>query len=267
VRRLSLALALLSVVTLAGGCGPLFEKPRVSVKRVDVTSISFQGISFDIVFTVVNPNVIGLDLARLSYQLKVDNHQFVAGGANRPLHVPAEGTGELHLPVSFRFVELAEALVALFQKTIVPYSIATTLGFGTPIGVFDVPIAHSGTFPVPRPPNISIARAAVGRVSGSGADVQIALHLQNPNSFVLPLGNLNYQLTLDGAPLAQAGTGPLQLAAGAAHEVMVSAHADFIQAGLGLLRAIESRSATVALEGTMDLGGFTLPVRASTTLQ
>jgi LEA14-like dessication related protein len=267
VRRLTFALALLSIVTVATGCGALFERPRVSVKRVDLVSVNFQGINFDLVFNVENPNVIGMDLARLSYRLTVDNHQLVAGGANRALHVPAQGVGELHLPVSFKFVELAEALASLFQKVIVPYSIATSLGFGTPIGVIDVPISHSGTFPVPRIPDISIARAAVGRVTASGADVQVALNMHNPNSFLVPVGNLNYSLTLDGAPLATAGTGPMQLAAGATQPVSIAAHADFLQAGLGLLRAVQSRSATIALEGTLDLGGFTVPVRVAGTLQ
>jgi LEA14-like dessication related protein len=266
VRRLSHALALVLLVTIAG-CGELFQKPSVSVKRVDVTSVTFAGLSFDLVFNVVNPNVIGMDLASLSYRLNVDNHQFVAGGANRPLHVPAQGTGELHLPVSFKYVDLAEALVSLFQKAIVPYSIAVTLGFGTPIGVLQVPIAHNGTFPVPRIPDISMARAAVGRVSATGADVQIALHMHNGNPFAVPVSNLNYSLTLEGAPLATAGTGPMQLAPGASQEVPINAHANFLQAGLGVLRAIESRSARIALQGTLDLAGFTVPVNVAGTIQ
>lgn len=264
VRRPLFVLALMFVVA---GCGQLFEKPRVSVKRVDLTSVSFQGISFDVVFNVENPNVIGLDLAQLSYQLTVDNHPFVAGGANRALHVPAQGVGELHLPVSFRFLDLAEALASLFQKAIVPYSISTTLGFGTPVGVVNVPIAHAGTFPVPRIPTINIARAAVGSVSAGGADVSIALQLHNPNAFVLPISNMNYRVTLDGAAIASAGTGPLSLAAGATQQLAVNAHADFVQAGLGLLRAIQSRSASVALDGTLDLAGFSVPIHMGTKLQ
>jgi LEA14-like dessication related protein len=232
-----------------------------------VVSVDFSGLSFDVVFNVVNPNVIGMDLASLNYRLTVDNHQFVAGGANRPLHVPAQGAGELHLPVTFKFVELAEALVSLFQKALVPYGIAVQLGFGTPIGVITVPISHNGMFPVPRIPDISIGRATVGRISATGADLDVGLTLHNGNKFAVPVTNLNYRLTLEGAPLAQAGTGYRQLAPGATQEVPLSVRADFLQAGLGILRAIESRSATIALEGTLELAGFSVPVRVSRTLQ
>ncbi len=265
MRRLTLPFALLFV--LAAGCGPLFQKPSASVKRVDITHVDFGGISFDIVFSVYNPNIIGLDLATLQYQLTVDNHRFVAGSTNRALHVPAEGTGELHVPLSFRFVELAEALVSLFQKPVVPYTIATTLGFGTPLGVINVPISHSGSFPVPRIPTVSLASAAVGNVNMRGADVEVLIRMQNTNSFASPINGLDYSLTLEGAPIASAGTGPVNLPPMASHDVPVRAHADFLQAGLGILRAVEARSATVALQGNLVLAGFTIPVNVSTRIQ
>lgn len=249
------------------GCGPLFEKPSVSVKRVDVTSINFGGIGFEIVFDVVNPNVIGLDLAKLTYQLKVDNHQFVAGAINRPLHVPPQGTGELHVPVAFRFVELAEALVSLFEKPVLPYSIAVTLGFASPVGVIGIPISHAGTFPVPRIPDVAISRAAVGNVSASGAEVSLGLKLHNGNAFAVPLSNLSYRILVENAPVATAATGPISLGPNARLELPITARADFLQAGLGILRALESRSASIALDGTLDLGGFTIPVHVGTRLQ
>src|SRR5207302_3307455 len=138
-------------------------------ERVDVTAVSFQGIAVNIVFKIENHNAIGIDLAKLVYQLTVDNHPFVQGAANNPLHVPAQGVGQLTLPVSFKFIELAEALASLFTKRQVPYTIATQLGFGTPLGVLTVPISHSGTMPVPQLPSLSIGDAAVGGLNVAGA--------------------------------------------------------------------------------------------------
>ena len=40
----------------------------------------------------------------------------------------------------------------------------------------------------------------------------------------------------------------------------ISAHIDFLRVGLGVLRAIQSRSATVALDGSFDLLGYAMPV-------
>jgi LEA14-like dessication related protein len=265
VRRLRVALLLLLLPL--GGCWPLFEKPRVHVSRVNLTSVSFAGVSADIVFAVDNPNALGVDLAKLDYQLTVDNHPFVAGASDRPLHVPANGAGELALPVSFKFVELAQALASIFAKKTVPFTISTRLGFGTPLGVLTVPIDYAGTLPVPQLPSLSIANAGVGGLSLSGARVSVTLNVRNNNAFVLPLGPLRYALTVEGAPIVSAATAPTQLGAGATLPLVLSAELDFVRVGMGVFRALRSGAATLALDGSFDLAGYSMPVHLQTTIR
>jgi LEA14-like dessication related protein len=266
VRALSLAL-LVAVSLSCAACDQLFSKPRISVRRVDVTSLTFQGIGANIVFAVENHNAIGIDLAKLVYQLTVDNHPFVQGVGNNPLHVPAQGVGELTLPVSFKFIELAEALASIFTKKQVPFTIATRLGFGTPLGVLEVPLSHSGTLPVPQLPSIDIANAAVGSVDISGAGVAITLNIRNNNSFALPVGALNYGLSINGAPIVNASTAPTHLQPNATLPLVVSARLDFVRVGMGIFRAVQSRSATIALDGNFDLLGYSMPVHLSHALR
>ena len=266
VRSLSLAL-LVAVVLPTAACDQLFTKPTVSVRRVDVTSLTFQGIGANFVFAVENRNAIGIDLAKLDYLLTVDNHQFVQGAGNNPLHVPANGVGELTLPVSFKFIELAEALASIFTKKQVPFTIKTRLGFGTPLGVLSVPLEHSGQLPVPQLPSIDIANAAVGSIDMSGAGVSVTLNLKNNNAFALPLGALSYALSVNGASVVQASTAPTQLAAGATLPLTLSARLDFVRVGMGIFRAVQSRSATLALDGNFDLGGYAMPVHLSHPLR
>ncbi|HWE27129.1 MAG TPA: LEA type 2 family protein [Polyangia bacterium] len=258
--RLPVVAFLVAALLPMAGCDLLFSKPTVTVERVDLTAISFTGISANIVFKIENHNAIGIDLAKLVYQLTVDNHPFVQGAANNPLHVPAAGVGQLTLPVSFKFIELAEALASIFHKREVPYTIATQLGFGTPLGVLTVPIAHAGTLPVPQLPSIAINDAAVGGVNLSGASLSVTIGVHNNNSFALPVGALRYALAVNGAPILSASTAPTQLAAGGTLPLTVSAHVDFVRVGLGILRAIQSRSATIALDGDFDLLGYAMPV-------
>jgi LEA14-like dessication related protein len=262
VRSLSLTFLVAATLSVAG-CDQLFTKPTVTVERVDLTAVSFSGIGANIVFRVENHNAIGLDLAKLVYQLTVDNHPFVEGAANNALHVPAEGTGQLTLPVSFKFTELAEALASIFQKRQVPYSIATQLGFGTPLGVLTVPISYSGTMPVPQLPSVAINDAFVGGVNLSGASLSITLGVHNNNSFALPVGALTYSLSINGASILSASTAPAQLAAGGTLPLTLAAHLDFMRVGMGLLHAIQTRSATIALDGSFDLLGYAMPVHVS----
>jgi LEA14-like dessication related protein len=261
--RLPSLVFLVAAVIFTAGCDQLFSKPTVTVQRVDITAVSFQGISANVVFRIENHNAIGIDLAKLVYQLTVDNHPFVQGAANNPLHVPAAGVGQLTLPVSFKFIELAEALASIFTKLQVPFTITTELGFGTPLGVLSVPLSHSGTMPVPQLPALSIGDAAVGGVGISGASLSVTIAVHNRNNFALPVGPLAYSLTINGAPILSASTAPTQLAAGGTLPITINAHLDFLRVGMGILRAVQSRSATVALDGNFDLVGYSMPVHLS----
>ncbi|MDB4967893.1 MAG: hypothetical protein JWN44_3582 [Myxococcales bacterium] len=258
---------LLSILFSLVACDQLFSKPRVSVRRVDVTSLTFQGIGANLVFAVENRNAIGIDLAKLVYQLTVDNHPFVQGVANNPLHVPANGTGELALPVSFKFVELAQALASIFTKREVPFTINTKLGFGTPLGILEVPLSHTGTLPVPQLPTLSIGGANLGSINATGAGLSVTINVRNNNAFVLPLGPLSYGLAINGAPILNASTAPSQLAAGGTLPLTISAQLDFFRVGSGILRAVQSGGATLALDGSFDLGGYAMPVHLQTSLR
>ena len=148
-----------------------------------------------------------------------------------------------------------------------PYTIATQLGFGTPLGVLDVPISHSGTLPVPQLPTLSIGNAAVGAVNVSGASLSVTVAVRNNNTFALPVGPLRYALSVNGASILSAATAPAKLAPGGTLPLTLSAHLDFLRVGLGLLRAIQSRSATVALDGSFDLLGYSMPVHLAHALR
>jgi LEA14-like dessication related protein len=247
--------------------GQVFTPPTVTLQRVDIERISFSGIAARFIFSVENPNPIGLDLARLGYQITIDGHQLAEGRGDQPLAVPARGTGELALPVEIKFVEFAESLAALFEKDIVPYGIRTLLGFSTPAGVIEVNLAKEGTFPVPRLPDIRFDRVLVGDVSLGGATLSLGLKLGNRNGFSVPIGALRYAVAVEGVRVAESATSPMDLAANATRDVDLSVHVNFLSAGISLARAIQSGSAQVTLTGGLDLGGFTQPINLLTSLR
>lgn len=243
------------------------QKPTVTLKRVDIKEVSFQGISVDFILAVNNPNPIGVDLATLSYQITVDGHAFVAGSSNAAVHVPANGPGEVHVPLSIQFVELARSFEDLFHKKTVAYTLATTLGFGTPIGVLQVPLSTSGTFPVPQLPDVHFQSAAVGSVSIGGADLGMILAVRNTNNFAVPVGTLQYQVSLAGTPVISSGKQVGRLAPNATTPVAVTAHLDFLSLGMGVFRAIQSHAADISLDGQLDLAVYKMPLHLKTRLQ
>lgn len=268
MRRLGLLALALFVLPLQG-CqllGDLFQRPIVSLSRVDVTSVSFQGLSVNFVLAVQNPNPIGVDLARLVYQLNVDGHQFADGHTDSAAHIPAQGTGQVTIPVGIKFVDFAQSLASLFTKQKVPYSIATKLGFGTPAGVIDIPLSTSGTLPVPRLPDIRIANAGLGQVGLTGATFNLLLGVHNPNLFAVPLGALSYRVSIAGTQVIASSAPTGKIGAGATNPVQISTHLDFVGLGLGVVRAIQGGGADVALNGSLDLGGYQMPLNLATHL-
>lgn len=269
IARLVSSLLLAACTLPLASCSLLnavFQRPAVSLRNVELTSLSFQGISANFVLDVKNPNPIGLDLARLAYRINVDGHDFLDGGVKGALHVPAQGTGTIKVPVGIQFVAFAQSLAALFTKTEVPYSFATQLGFGTPAGVLDIPLSHSGSFPVPRLPSVSLSGARVSDVGLSGATLHLALGMQNHNQFAVPLGNLAYQVSIAGTPVISSSTAAGKLAAGASSPLDIAVRLDFVKLGLGIAQAVQSKSAKVALDGSLGVGSYAMPLHLAGTI-
>src|SRR5262245_38623442 len=186
----------------------VIQKPTVSQRSVDLTSVDFSGISANFVMNVSNPNAIGLNLARLGYQLNVEGKQLVAGQGNQTVSIPAMGQGTITLPVSIKFTEFVASVETLFRKDNVNYSIAMAPGFATPLGVIDIPLSHTGQFPVPKLPDVSLGTPQVGGIDITGASFSLPLNIANKNGFALPIKGLNYAVTVAGQQLLSAGANP-----------------------------------------------------------
>jgi LEA14-like dessication related protein len=148
----------ISVAALAlTGCPELFsvmQKPNVTMKRVDLSSVTPMGLSANFVLAVDNPNPIGLPVGKLDYQLTVDGHALAAGQSSQNLSIPGNGSADVTLPVSVNFAELGLAVESMMTKSELPYTIRAKVGFDSVAGSIEVPIEQSGTF--------SLASAASG---------------------------------------------------------------------------------------------------------
>ena len=256
MRGALVAFALCGCASLAG----LVEKPKVTLHSVEVTSASFEGLSANFAFDVDNPNPIGVDLSRLDYQLTIDGHQLAEGHGNQTLSVPSNGHGTMVLPVSVRFVELGQAVASMMTKQTVPYTIKATLGFSTPMGTVDIPVESSGTFPVPQLPRPQLMGAQLSDLSLGGVTLRVNLAFVNPNAFALPVGGLGWRVSVEGADVASGSSPAMQLPPSGTQPVSLDVRIDFLRAGAAVASALRSGSATVAVDGQLDMGIFKMPV-------
>src|SRR2546423_12964875 len=120
-RRLLLLPFLLGCSLLRQAGSSMFERPTLSFKEARLPHVDFRGAELDLVFLVTNPNSVGLDLTRASYDLEVEGHKVAAGTPKNGLKIPGGATTGGTFPPNVQGDENAPALEALFAMKQVDY--------------------------------------------------------------------------------------------------------------------------------------------------
>ncbi len=175
------------------------QRPRISVADQRVTSLDFERIALAFGLNVENPNPIGIQLAGLDYDLKLDGKHFLAGKQPQRMQIAAAGISRIEVPLSFALSEIQQALSNIGDKDEVPYELVTGLMIDVPLlGKLRYPVTTRGTIPVPRLPTVSLQSLSVERLDFSGATLGLKLAVDNPNAFSVALNSLNYDLKVNG---------------------------------------------------------------------
>src|SRR5919201_5623340 len=172
-----------------------FERPTLSFKEARLPHVDFQGAELDLVFLVTNPNSVGLDLTRASYNLEVEGHKVASGTPQNGLKIPGGGTTEVTFPANIQWNEIAPALEAVVAMDQVRYKASGELG----VGPVTLPLQHEGTFAAPKVPKVDVGSPKVTSVSLTGARLAVPLKIANVNAFPLPLGGILGTVDIAGA--------------------------------------------------------------------
>lgn len=177
------------------------QKPKVSVADQRITHIDFESIGLAFGLQVDNPNPIGISLAGLDYDLKLDGKSFVTGQQDKHMRIGASGASRIELPLSMRFEEIYQGLRQLKDSDEVPYELTTGLLIDVPLlGKMRYPVTTRGRIPTPHMPKISLKSMQVEKLGFNGATLALALEMDNPNAFGLGLNRLQYDLKINGKP-------------------------------------------------------------------
>ncbi len=267
MRTLRTAVAVLGLVSLSGCAfltallADVISRPTLHFERAELKNISFDGLTLGLHWRVDNPNDVGIKLASIGYGLTIDGHALARGENNRGLELAPNGSSQVELPLSVRFVDLGQALAALYQKREVPWGADGHFGFGTPAGVIKVPFQTQGKLPVPRLPRLHLAGARVTNLTLTGATLQVDVDVANQNNFPLPLGALDYRLQAAGRQVATGQTRPPSVAASQTGRITIPVRIDFARAGRALYDALRSGEVDLALDGTLGAGPLKMPVQ------
>jgi len=265
MRKLSLLLPLLLGCSLLRQAGSsAFERPTLSFKEARLPEIDFKGAELDLVFLVTNPNPIGLDLTRASYNLEVEGHKVASGTPRNGLKIPGGGTTEVTFPAKLQWNEIAPAIEAVFAMDQLRYKASGELG----VGPVTLPLQHEGTFAAPKMPKLDVGSPQITSISLTGARLSLPLKIANTNGFPLPLGGILGTVDIAGATvgriaLPEAAPVPSK----GESTVTIPLNVSFLQSGAAVAQAIRTGVAEVKVDAILNAAGASIPVKVARTVE
>jgi LEA14-like dessication related protein len=236
-----------------------FEKPSLAFKDASLSDVTLSGATVNLVFTVTNPNDAALSLAETDYQFSLEGKQLVAGKPPGAIRIPAKGSGDVTLPASVKFADIAGSIADFLRKEQASYRAEGHIGVDTPIGIAALPFSKEGTVPLPKLPNVSVGTPKIGSISLTSARIDLPLVFANQNAFALPLGSVSGALRIAGADVGEMGAQPVgRVDAKGAKTVTLPVTVRFSQA-LAAAKAIREGRAHVAVDGQLAAEGAALP--------
>jgi len=208
--------------------------PSLSFGGIEVTELSFEGLSVDFLFHLDNPHPFSLTLDRLSYEVDLAGARLLEGSQDQGITMEATGSSDVRLPASFTFSEVFELAGALKGKDEVGFQIAGAFGVDTPVGPLDLPYQFDGALPVAHAPRFQLDGFRVGEVNlrGLTAGLEIDLEVSNDHGATVGFSGFQYDLSLSGNGVADGSIRSLESVAAGASRV-VTLPVDISLRGLG----------------------------------
>jgi LEA14-like dessication related protein len=176
------------------------QKPVVKVTNTRLSGLSFDqaDLLFDI--EINNPNAVGVSLAGFDYDLLLNKQSFLKGDQKKTMEIKAQGKATIQLPITLNFMNMYKTYQSLKNEDEVGYTLKTGFSFDLPVlGPVRVPVSTSGQVPMVKLPAISLKSIKLDRLTFTGADFDLAIGVENPNSWGIIINALKYGLKINGS--------------------------------------------------------------------
>ena len=137
------------------------KEPTIKYEKVDVKKVSFKETKVEFVYSVENPNSIGLENVVADYELFLGAKDSPAegtaptvSGKDVTFNIKAKDTSEFRLPMDLNYEGIFKSAAELTriivggQKSI-PFVLKTTFHLDLKILKFKIPIESKGELPLP----------------------------------------------------------------------------------------------------------------------
>lgn len=232
------------------------KHPTVQFAGAKITGLSFQDADFMFDIRIQNPNPVGIQLTGFDYDVLINGKSFVRGDQDEGLEIKAQGGHIVHIPVSLGFSNIYETFTDLKKEDSSTYEMNCGFSFNLPVlGPVRVPVGTKGDLPLIKLPSIDLEALKLNRLDLSGADLQLDIRINNPNSFSLLLEGLKYQLLIGGQPWASSEAEHHMGVTGKGEGILtLPISLNFAQIGQSVYRLLTGdQSLEYELKGDLDL--------------
>ena len=253
-RRLAGAIIATVLIAPILGCATLssMERPEIQAVRPRISGIDFQGINLAFDVDVNNPYPLPIKTPRFRYGIDIEGSRFLDSKATSQLSLPANGVGMVTLPVRLSYRDLFRTYQQLADASEANYGLHGALILPFMGRSFEVPVSHSGTFPILRPPTFSDIEVDLAQVSLIKTKISANAQMKNPNAFTLGIEDLGYVLKLGDIELGNltATTGST-LDAGQTGRLSLTGEASAASALFSLIKGGSTGKTEIAPSGSI----------------
>lgn len=244
-----------------------FVSPTFTFKRVDLANLSLDSITLNTVWSLENPNNVGVKIAQVDYALFIEGKQVVAGAPPLGLEMAPHGATELVFPANVKFTDVVAVVATFLNKDTATYRAEGRIGFDTPVGIVSFPMSKDGNFDVPKMPAFALSNPRLTNVNLTGATVEFPVQVTNRNGFPLKLGQLKGRLFVGSQSVGQVSADLGELTGKGTRTVNLPLNINFLSAGSAMASAAAGQPAQVRLDAQLNTGGVQLPVNVDQVLK
>lgn len=198
--------AVVAAAAFTAGCASipaLIPKPEIKAIRPRLAGLDFQGVDLVFDVDVSNPYPAPIASPMFKYALDLGGSRFSAGDSPVMVDLPAKGTGTAALPLRLAYADVWRLSQTLAKAKEIDYTLAGNLLLNAGGKSHELPLSHSGKFPVLRLPSIKIARLRPTDIGLTRATLAVDVDMTNPNAFAMALDRIGYALNLGDVQLGE----------------------------------------------------------------
>jgi LEA14-like dessication related protein len=134
---------------LLTGCATAIQPPVVTIKKAGVIGLDTSGIDIEFFLGISNPNTFDLSLLGYTFDLRVMDLPFSAGGKQETTRFPAGKETGIRLPVRLTYGDLLEIIKRSPDPDRIPYRLNSLLYLDTPLGDMTLPVEKTAVMAIP----------------------------------------------------------------------------------------------------------------------